>query len=487
MDQDLRKAITACYTMADTIDRWGLGSNGTMTLREMVKFDFLQFLAFLSLADGAGVREELKFIETELGYTFDVARLTTFKYARTSSKEFINTPPRSLTFFALSDVSNTLTADQKKEKRALYLVNTFKLLGQEFIACNNDTTPVEIANLTNYCLMLDYYLRDRQLIRKADIKPLHDGITPPADLGSHDRKGHSIGNHGMGDKNMEASTSEANTVTPPKDVDTLLQELNSLTGLEGVKQDIHNLVNLIKVRKLREERGMKQPNITLHLVFSGNPGTGKTTVARMLAEIYRGLGVLERGHLVEVDRSNLVVGYIGQTATKTAEVIEEALGGILFIDEAYTLSSGKSENDFGQEAIDTLLKAMEDHRDDLIVIVAGYPDLMEEFLNSNPGLRSRFNKYIFFEDYSGDELLSIFKSMCEKQDYRLTEESEAYAYEFFKERSALHLENFANARDVRNYLEKAISNQATRIVALSDIDDTVLQTIEVTDLESIRL
>lgn len=188
---------------------------------------------------------------------------------------------------------------------------------------------------------------------------------------------------------------------------------------------------------------------------------------------------------MEVDRSGLVVGYIGQTATKTMEVIETALGGILFIDEAYTLTSNKGQGDFGQEAVDTLLKAMEDHRDDLVVIVAGYPDLMEEFVNSNPGLKSRFNKYIFFADYSSEELVKILESTAKKHQYKLSDAAKAKAVEYFTQAVENKGENFANAREVRNYFEKAVSNQATRLVSnVSNISDDMLITIEPEDLES---
>ena len=265
----------------------------------------------------------------------------------------------------------------------------------------------------------------------------------------------------------------------------LLAELASLVGLEGVKRQVNTIVNLLQVQRMRAALGMKVADISKHMVFLGNPGTGKTTVARLLARIYRALGVLRTGQLVEVDRSGLVRGYIGQTATRTQEVIEEALGGVLFIDEAYALTVNKGENDFGQEAVDTLLKAMEDHRDDLVVIVAGYTDLMERFLDSNPGLRSRFGNTITFEDYTADELMEILLRNLKKQEYQLSPPRPRSGAGDDQDRVAHKPENFANARDVRNFMERAIANHAVRVASLDGASESkeILGTIEPEDLE----
>ena len=259
-----------------------------------------------------------------------------------------------------------------------------------------------------------------------------------------------------------------------------MEELNELIGLKTVKHDVEELVGLAKVRKMREEKGMKSVPVSLHLVFSGNPGTGKTTVARILAKLYKEIGILSTGQLVETDRSGLVAGYVGQTAIKTQAKIEEAMGGVLFIDEAYTLNQ-EGEN-FGQEAIDTILKAMEDHRDKFIVIVAGYTQLMKDFVESNPGLRSRFNKFFEFPDYTVDELQDIFKLQCKKYQYKLTEEAEAAVREEIIRLEASKGENFANAREVRNLFERIITNQAARVAALDDVDEETLMTIITDDL-----
>ena len=249
-------------------------------------------------------------------------------------------------------------------------------------------------------------------------------------------------------------------------LEELLAELDGLCGLEQVKQDVKSLINLVKVRRLREEAGLPVPPMSLHLVFLGNPGTGKTTVARLLAGLYHAIGVLPKGQLVEVDRSGLVAGFVGQTALKTQEVIQKAIGGVLFIDEAYALVNQDNGNDFGREVIEVLLKNMEDHRKDLVVIVAGYSQLMEKFIHSNPGLESRFNKYFYFEDYDGAQLFTILQSMCVKNGYVLTPEGEALAR---RELMALYEdrdENFGNARDVRNLFEQAVARQSDRVARL---------------------
>lgn len=271
---------------------------------------------------------------------------------------------------------------------------------------------------------------------------------------------------------------------PPEDIAALREELNGYVGLAGIKKEVNNLINMVTVYKLREKSGLKTVDLSLHMVFSGNPGTGKTMIARLMSRIYRSLGILSKGQMVEVDRSGLVAGYVGQTAIKTQEVIERALGGVLFIDEAYALN-GEGQNDFGQEAIDTLLKAMEDHREDLVVIVAGYDGLMDRFIHSNPGLESRFNRYLHFDDYSEGEMLDIFKMQCEKGQYTLDEQAEQSVCAFIEEANTNSI-SFGNARGVRNLFEQVLVCQANRLAALEGVTREQLMAITQQDVDQAR-
>lgn len=280
--------------------------------------------------------------------------------------------------------------------------------------------------------------------------------------------------------NMEHAT--VSTPDDGKTLEELLQELDSLVGLEKVKKDVHSLLNFIKVAKIRREKGLKVPTISYHLVFTGNPGTGKTTIARLVAQLYYKMGILPKGQLVETDRSALVAGYLGQTAIKTQKVIQEALGGVLFIDEAYSLA-GEGEDSFGKEAIETLLKGMEDHRDDLVVIVAGYDELMHKFIDSNPGLRSRFNKYFHFPDYEGNDLLKIFERFCSNNGYCISDEVAAKLLEQFHTMYENRQEHFGNARTVRNIFETAICCQADRIALLSEMSEADLVVLTESDIQ----
>lgn len=262
------------------------------------------------------------------------------------------------------------------------------------------------------------------------------------------------------------------------------QELSSLIGLANVKTEINNLSNLVKMQKIRESRGMKVSNVSYHCVFTGNPGTGKTTVARIVAEIYKQLGILKKGHLVETDRSGLVAEYVGQTAPKTNAIIDSALDGVLFIDEAYSLIQG-GNSDFGKEAIATLLKRMEDNRDRLVVILAGYSKEMKDFINANSGLQSRFNRYIEFPDYNTEELMQIFEYTAKKNEFTISERALAKVKEVVADAVIHKDQNFGNARFVRNLFEKIITEQANRLIREQNITNTMLTRIEEIDVIAI--
>lgn len=407
-------------------------------LENLIVDDLFKYFSYLGLGDGKITDNELEFINSLLNTNFskgDIVNLTDMQ---------LNCD-MPLSFKALGEIDEYCKSlDMYGLNASLELFNSFKLFGKFFITVDDSLDGEVLKLYTDHMHGLEAKLN----IGKSDLKPVR----------------------------IEAEQICQETHC----LDDYLSELNKLVGLEKVKKDVNSLINLVQIRKLREQRGISQPSMSLHLVFSGNPGTGKTTVARLLSKIYHEIGLLSKGHLVETDRSGLVGGYVGQTAIKTQEVIKSALGGILFIDEAYSLTS-KSENDYGGEAIDTLLKAMEDNRGDLIVIVAGYPALMEKFLYSNPGLESRFNKFICFEDYDAGQLYEIFLLMCEDSNLALDEPGDKYIREYFKKLYENRSANFANGRAVRNLFEEVITNQANRLAPKDNITDEELNTLTYED------
>jgi AAA+ superfamily predicted ATPase len=361
------------------------------------------------------------------------------------------------------------------------------------LAKNFNRTPVGISYLETYDARhgTSYADRTRHLLFQfANLVIKYDGTITPAEEGALSEfkevlypAGRRSGG-GVENSQTTAAAEPSEPVVPEepsRSLEDVLAELDALVGLDRVKADVRQLINFLKVQKMREEQGLRGLTTSRHLVFYGNPGTGKTTIARLLAQIYRTLGILRRGHLVETDRGGMVAGFVGQTALKVKEVVERALGGVLFIDEAYTLTSGGG-NDFGREAVETLLKLMEDHRDDLIVIVAGYTERMQEFLDSNPGLRSRFSKHLHFDDYDPAQLARIFHTFCRKADFALSPAADAELAKIFEILSTTRDETFGNARLARNLFETTVNKQANRIVSLPAIDKTILAALEAPDI-----
>lgn len=535
-----RRMFDLCMRRAQSIGRADyVRTDGRMDLAHTFRTDLLHFLIYLAYSDGSINKEEVKYINLLFGTQFDERMIRDYADRWGLRTESIRDhAPRSLNSFVRSNIGAETgeISDGYYDLVQLY-VTTFNYIGNDLIACNEEVAASEIQALSSYIELITQEI-ERVRDDMEEYKPTiafksgskvkqeeRPDYSYWSDTFETRRTKISTPEHPAEDTSMEredrrvATETEETFRTPDAaeagkpfrmrteqpavqtlsdqkerkkefnteiDIQTLLKQLNDLTGMQSVKTEINNMINLLKICKIREENGLQTPPVTNHMVFLGNPGTGKTTVARILAKIYHGLGVLSKGHLVEVDRSGLVAGYMGQTSEKVTEVIEKAKGGILFIDEAYALANGQ-QGDFGQEAIDILNKAMEDNREDLIVIAAGYHDEMQDFLDANPGLRSRFNRTIEFPNYDAAELVEIMSNRAKSLDYTLTDDAVQYVQDTFTRILACPPENFGNARSVRNYLDRVIHNQANRLIAENNFKEEDLTKLTLADVQSEKL
>ena len=535
-----RRMFDLCMRRAQSIGRADyVRTDGRMDLAHTFRTDLLHFLIYLAYSDGSINKEEVKYINLLFGTQFDERMIRDYADRWGLRTESIRDhAPRSLNSFVRSNIGAETgeISDGYYDLVQLY-VTTFNYIGNDLIACNEEVAASEIQALSSYIELITQEI-ERVRDDMEEYKPTI-AFKTGSKVKQEERPDYSYWSDTFETRRTKISTPEhpaedtsmvredrravteteetfrtpdaaetgkpfrmrteqpaAQTLSDQKerkkefnteiDIQTLLKQLNDLTGMQSVKIEINNMINLLKICKIREENGLQTPPVTNHMVFLGNPGTGKTTVARILAKIYHGLGVLSKGHLVEVDRSGLVAGYMGQTSEKVTEVIEKAKGGILFIDEAYALANGQ-QGDFGQEAIDILNKAMEDNREDLIVIAAGYHDEMQDFLDANPGLRSRFNRTIEFPNYDAAELVEIMSNRAKSLDYTLTDDAVQYVQDTFTRILACPPENFGNARSVRNYLDRVIHNQANRLIAENNFKEEDLTKLTLADVQSEKL